>query len=72
MILKTDYFQLWFLQRSGLRISTAAQHTGILNTFKSRKKYNIFHIIDQIKVQGYRNESGTGIAIFAWMAMKLR
>ena len=29
-ILKTDYFQLWFLYKSNLRISTVGKHTGII------------------------------------------
>ena len=39
-ILKTDYFQLWFLEKKDLRISTAGKHKLELlelNTFKPRK-----------------------------------
>ena len=42
LILKTDYFQLWFLYISGfnLRVTTAGKH------ILTKKTYNIFPIID--------------------------
>ena len=52
IILRTDYFQLWFIFKSDLRISTADKNklNYQKNTFKPRKTTDIFHIIDQIKV----------------------
>ena len=47
--LKTDCFQLWFLHKSDLGISTAGKHIGIPNQILlTLEKCYIFHIIDQI------------------------
>ena len=51
IILKYDYFQLWFLYKSDLRISTARKQMKMIgNIFKPRKNGFIFYIIDKIKV----------------------
>ena len=46
-IMKTNYFYFWFLY-----IVTARNNYNLseLNTFQTRKKTFIFHIIDQINV----------------------
>ena len=49
IILKTDYFQLRFLNKRYLRISTAG-NVSELNIFKPVKNNNILHLIDAIKV----------------------
>jgi len=55
IILKTEYFQLWFLHKIDLHTFTAGKNQPIEND-------NIIHITYQISFIGYRCESG--IAIF--------
>jgi len=50
MSLKTDSVQLWFLNKSDLRTSTAEENIRIfrIKRFEFLKNDNIFHIIDKI------------------------
>ena len=56
LILKTDYFQLWFLYKINWRISTVGKHIQILelNGFQPRKQQYCIHSIHQIEIPGRR------------------
>ena len=49
LTLKTDYFILYFLCKSDLRISTAEKHLGIIRIkhFEALENDNIIPIIDE-------------------------
>ena len=58
IILKTDYYQLWFLNKSNFRISTAGKHVEI--------KYNLplLNLEKRQYLPFYRSDKGlTGTAV---------
>ena len=54
IILKTDNFQLWFLNQNDLRISPVGKHVEIIqfNTFKPRKTTTSSTLLIRYRFQG--------------------
>ena len=60
LTLKIEQFKLWLLFKSYVKnfATETMKKFDESKQFSIYKKDNIIHIIDQIKVQGYRCESG--------------
>ena len=54
VILKTNYFELWFLYKSDLQISTTEKH------YQNQIFLNDFHMTGE-RFQGYLNESSIAL-----------